>query len=461
MARSLVSPCDSNLTAIRNESQLLRKTIDAHGKTYGLTRDGSDWCVKALHPSDPITEVRGIPDHSAVPSVFLNYQSTYTLKPSAGATGTWSFESSLLPHPVNFMWYNKVDSLTNPLQPDTGTFLNSQLTGATHNLKYLAFKAMCQRWRLAYMSVTCYQDGPDLANQGTITACQAAVRPLNTFGTFADPADVFQTTTLQRYTAEDLPNFDTCQAMPNAFFTRSREGAYVPLKLTESCQDWISESDDVCLADIQRHFQATALLRVVPGQPVDLYPHCTGQAHDLVPMWYNGWSTPIFGESTSEMMNGTFAHICARNLSVDTSFTFFFRVGIEVQVAPSSTLSPQQKLSPEHDPLALETYFAIARQLKDAYPAEYNDAGKIWAVLSKAGQAALPAISAAFPGMAPVARVATKVLQVGDSIASRRKKKKAQKAQPSLTKLPVSAVRDTPSLAQLERARAVRARRSD
>jgi len=132
-----------------------------------------DWCIKALHPSDPITEVRGIPDHSSVPSLCMNYQATFRMSPEAGATGTWSFDATLVPHPITMINFMKTDS--------TGIvydcMMNPQIPGATHELKYIAFKELAQRWRLAYMSVTCYQDGPDLANQGTIVVAQNPVQP--------------------------------------------------------------------------------------------------------------------------------------------------------------------------------------------------------------------------------------------------------------------------------------------
>jgi hypothetical protein len=124
------------------------------------------------------------------------------------------------------------------------------------------------------------------------------------------------------------------------------------------------------------------------------------------------------------MLNGTWAFLCARNLALTTSFTFFVRCGIEMQVVPSSVLAPQLKLSPPQDEAAIRTYFAIARELKDGYPADYNDAGKIWDAISSTVKKILP-FAENIPGIGGAARAVSGMMTMGDKIrASRQKKKK-------------------------------------
>jgi len=94
----------------------------------------------------------------------------------------------------------------------------------------------------------------------------------------------------------------------------------------------------------------------------------------------------------------------------------YVRAGYEIQVAPGSIYSPQLKMSPPHDPVAIENYFQIARQLKDAYPADYNDLGKIWDVISGAAKAVSPFL-AAIPGIGPVlSSVVPMAAGAGDAI---------------------------------------------
>lgn len=369
-------------------AQLLKNVIMERGIPMGTTTNGADWCLKALHPSDPQTEVHGIPDRSAVPSLLMNYQSTFSLSPTPGATGTWQFDASLLPHPIDFMYVTSDDSV---IAGQERNFLNSQLLGADHANKYLSFIAMVQRWRLAYMSVTCYQDGPDLANQGSIVVAQVPTMPVryNFSGPNYFPAtgSLVSFPTVEEFMPEDRPNFVVSQGMPNAYFSRSREGAYVPLKLTETCQDWVSDAERVCTAKVTKFSTLpTESVYVLPTtSTISGFPHFS-----MIAAYYNGITQTSFAQATSPMLNGTWANISARNLSVATSFTFFVRCGIEMQVQPSSSIAPQLALSPQHDQQALDCYFAIARELKDGYPSDYNDLGKIWDAISAASKKALP-----------------------------------------------------------------------
>lgn len=66
-------------------------------------------------------------------------------------------------------------------------------------------------------------------------------------------------------------------------------------------------------------------------------------------------------------------------------------------------MSSFAQTSPEHDPVALGAYYAISRQLKDAYPADYNDLGKIVRTIA---DVAGPALSTIFPQFAIPIRAA-------------------------------------------------------
>lgn len=391
---------------------------------FGSTPTGADWCVKALHPSDPMTEVRGIPDQSALPSLCMNYQSTFTLTPPNGSTGLWQFDASLIPHPVCFMAY----SMTTSLGQQNGNLFNSQLEGATHATKYQAFKELAQRWRLAYMSVTVYQDGPDLANQGTLVVAQPPVSPRVRFvgsprGTSAGVAlPVLFAPKACEWTQEDRPDFNRSQAMPNAYFNKSKEGAYIPLKLTETCQDWVSEADEIGQAVFTPHPVPTANNTGIYslGNALAEYPF-----YDLAQILVDGTGY-LTGQSTSCPLSGNWAHVSARNLAVTTSYSFFVRCGIEMQVSPSSTLSPQLKLSPPYDPVALTTYYSVCRELKDAYPADYNTTGKLWGVIKQALNALDPYVKM-LPGANIIRPLGMAGVAVGDAVVARRQRKKKAK----------------------------------
>lgn len=364
----------------------------------GSTPSGTDWCIKALHPSDPLTEVRGIPDQSAAPSMFMNFQTVTTISPNNGATGTWSADIQLIPHPVGFSSYGKTDSTGQSF----GEILNSQLTGTTHIQKFDAFRQTFSKWRLAYAAVTIYQDGPDLANQGTVVACQKPVDPLTYVPNLGNLNGIYTGSSAYAHVFDlastDLPSYTSSQAMPNAYFGRSREGVYVPLKLTQTHQQWHGPHDLV--------YQGTnSSLVTDPASPAYLQmtlpfsnqPTSTGSYPFLTANTLHFYqSAPdqgnLAGSPTSNFCNGNWADICFKNLAVTTSLSLFFRFGFECQVTPASIYSPHLKLSPPYDPTAISAYFAIARELKDGFPSDFNDLGKIWSAIKDAASALSPVI---------------------------------------------------------------------
>lgn len=395
-----------------------------------MTPTGIDWCIKALHPSDPLTEVRGIPDRSAVPSLCMNYQTTSTLTIAPGQVSPWSFDLTLLPHPVFFAYWDGVKAYDPVLAlGGEGNFTNSQLgpAGSSPDVLTKSWLNLARRWRLCYMSVTVLQDGPDLANQGTIAVCQSTFEPRLTMTGFADVAQPYWSFKPLAYfdQTKEGPNFERAQAMPNAMLGRSREGAYVPLKLTDTCQKWQSEADGIIPVNVGTTFPTPQTGTVLaPTTLTPAYPF------PLVVPFYGTFGNTR-GDWIPALMNGSVAHICARNLSDQTSFTFQFRMGVEIQLDPSSTLTPQLKLSPQYDPLALETYFAIARELKDGYPADYNCIEKMWDAIKGALKFVAPPLLGAVPGGAALIPLVDPLLEgvtgVGRQIRTRRRSRK-QKA---------------------------------
>lgn len=383
--------------SVMNSKQLLKVVLDEHNLPFGTTENGKNWCIKALHPSDPLTEVDGIPDDCCFPSILVNYQSTYTLKPAAAATGTWSFDGQLFPHPIGLMSVELTDSTQDHTPVE---FLNSQITGNNHAEKYGNFAADFVRWRLAYAGVTVYQDGPDLSNQGTMTVCQRPLEfnrtYLSTTGTSTSGVGV-TVPMLPVLTAGDdiVPVFENCQNMPSAYFNNSKAGCYAPMRLSNTSHEWKSRLNAVTF-NASTTASDTLNYVVVPyaATPAS-YPFIS-----LTAAWAKSGAPPTYGgDPTSDFCNAYAVDICARNMSVNTSMTFFVRMGFEVQVDPGTMMSPFQKLSPPYDPTALATYQLISRELKDAYPADYNDLGEIWNVIKGVAHAVAPALNAVVPGL--------------------------------------------------------------
>lgn len=272
------------------------------------------------------------------------------------------------------------------------------------------------------MSVTIHQDGPDLANQGTIVACQVPIQPKiynsgvqmrsdRAGGVNPDDRSLVCLPHYAMFTDLDRPSYEASQAMPNAYFNNSKFGAYMPLKLTKTCQQWHSDSDNIAVlpynstSDFDEvgtwYDRGLGIVGPVGGDSWP-FPGLVPASITLPPSLPEDdprFATvaqsigEIQGYVTSALCNDVWGQISARNLSVQTSLSIFVRVGFEVQVLPSSVLSPHQKLSPPCDKEALAAYFHIARELKDAYPEDYNSVGKILAVIGKVAKEIAPSLS--------------------------------------------------------------------
>lgn len=357
----------------------------------------------------------------------MNYQTIERIGAPADAPSgsTWSYNGTLVPHPITFAAHH-VNS-NSPTQPSVYSVTNNaQIDGLTHRAKFSNFRSVARRWRLAYASATIIQDGPDLANQGTIVVAQVPLQPAFVNASFELPNPgaplrerfVVAMPRIGVFHSSDLPDFASSQGMPNAYFNSSKQGAYIPLKLTKTCQEWHSSSDAMLVAPTaNRNADETGsqfesgLTALSPGQEatwpfLDVNPaavplKAVGFDSDTMATIGDIPNDPITyaGDLTSALCNDVCAQITAQNMAVTTSLQIFYRFGFELQVLPQTMFSPQQKISPPYDGRAIKTYFAVSRELKDAYPEDYNSLGKIMKTIGEVvSDLVAPAANLIVPG---------------------------------------------------------------
>lgn len=143
-------------------------------------------------------------------------------------------------------------------------------------------------------------------------------------------------------------------------------------------------------------------------------------------------------------MNENWAHACFQNMSTETRLVCYFRFGVEIQALPTSPFSPYLKLSPPYDPAAIEAYFRISRELKDAYPADYNDLGKLWSVIKQVARRVLPAVGMLGPIGKTVSVLGSAILGPED--------RRIEESVPRPSQ-PEASIRDRPPAAVVEAAR--------
>jgi hypothetical protein len=356
----------------------------------------------------------------------MNFMSTFQFKAPTGSLDTWGFDLDLIPHPIAMGALNSFDASLSHV--NAGSLLNTQLTGADHDTKYQTFKGYAQRWRMTYCGLTLYQDGAALTNQGTVQACQRPVEPQYFYSTAgqitAGAVGIgFLARKAMLFQAGDQTTFETVSNMPNAYVGRSAEGVYMPLIVTETCQKWHGEHDEVQYNGKNSATDSLGGKQMAAATSTGKWPF-----YDCVsgPFQVSGTGTSVnVGSIVSKPASNIWGLICARNLDTTTSFTVVVRSGWELQCQPGTLLTPQLHLSPAYDPKAVAAYYAIRRELKDAYPADYNDWAKIWGVIKKVASVVLPGISMMGPIGAGVGAAGTAAVSVVDAITNAVSKRAA------------------------------------
>jgi len=371
----------------------LKELIMARGLALGETESGRQWCVKALHPAEPLVTLAGIPDEDSYPVVFQNYaQSVTLLNPLPGNEGNWDADVFFFPHPY-IIGAVRTTSATGVVT--WSTLLNEQIAGATFVVKKQTFLGLVQRYRIAYMGITGYHDASAVSNNGLIAAAQ-----------YMDTSKMFNVTGYATSSwfrpCEGWPDpprtFTQLQSMPNAYYGAAREGVYVPYRLSQTHQDWQNASDTVVHANnpwcLDADGYAGSIIPTTAPQPGYPYGLAIGPYSTVT----NAADWLLHRRSDCGVVQ-----ISIKQIAQDASFSFYYRSGWEYQVLPGSTLSCFARSSPEYDPQAISAYFKISRELKDAYPANFNDLGKILGVIANVAK---EVVSTAFPIARPILGIA-------------------------------------------------------
>jgi hypothetical protein len=372
-----------------------------NGRIIGSTPEGRAWALKALHPAAPELSLAGIPSKESNPIVLQNYAQSVQINPPTGSVGSWGFDAIFPAHPVFQGAVSIADAsaahtnFVSIVNPQLGNGINAAVNGLITS---------CEQYRMAYFGITGYHDSSAVANEGTLAVAQYAQ-----CSSYLSLTGATGTVTALGEEWPDLPRtFTQLQSMPNAYLSNAREGFYAPLKLSEEAFRWKASNDMVThLTTTWSQAQPVAGGSGVPGisssQPTwtAVVPSTNGQSfpYGLTSTTLSGATFAGPAQAVHRRCDSNVVHISARNLDLTASFTFYLRMGLEMRVLPASSLSSLQRFPPSQDLQAMEAFFAVSRELKDGYPSDYNDLGKI---LKDIGGVLLDVMPTIMPQLAPV-----------------------------------------------------------
>jgi hypothetical protein len=316
---------------------------------------------------------------SAAYSVMANYTMNFTLSRPAGFAGdTWNAEIYVFNDPTCWGCYYADDAGGG--HNALATMPNTQW-GADVDAATWAFIEQNERWRGVYYGVTMDLDATALTDQGNLVSCQTVVKPMS-FGR-PTPGSISRGVIPEvvAYQVNDTVEYVQAAQMPDVYAGKLKEGVYLPLRLDENHQRWHCAAEDLSLDGTATSWTigASGLDAVVPGNSTagttsgGLYPGIAAGGTSAAGIWE--------GAVHLRPCSSYVGAICIQNINAAASLRFTFRGGWELQVQPGTLQTPFQKPSVMYDPVAEEAYFAVRRQMKDAYPAAYNHFGKLWAVI--------------------------------------------------------------------------------
>jgi hypothetical protein len=423
------------------QSNKLRGVITDTAVPLGTTAHGSAWATKALHPADQITLDSGAPVGTGKPMAFLAFNNMYQIVPPAGlaATDTWACDVLTTGRdPLCFGSYAtaKTGAFTGSLIDKTyyaaGTpnrFMNPQVagSGATPEIAYAAkrdtFVNNVRKYRIAFAGFTFHMDAPALSNQGTVTATQYPVEDRDlTMGMCGLGGAVKAYRKLKVVPFTDYPDFAAIQNLPDVYSAEAKNGCYLPLKLGE--EDF--EMRAVANTNFVHGDWDVSAGGYVYNEPLNVHA-ATGVTNPLVPVTdvqINPATGAITAGGTALPVACTqVGHIAFRGLDPKATLYVYARLGFDIEVQPGSIYSPYVRNPVMEDDAAVRAYFAVSRQLKDAYPEEYNDLGEMFDLIVNTAADVLPAL---FPSSAPLAAGAKQLYKMIRGKSSKETKTEAQ-----------------------------------
>jgi hypothetical protein len=398
------------------------------------TAGGKAFTYEALHPSSheyPMTRVPG----GNMKSVAVRCDMVEDIDIVDDGTAV---DVAVIPSPMVPATIATVPPAGVTTPATTANFYNAALGGsfkigptAVDTRTFVAgFSSAVSAYRITAQSVTVELIASDLINQGSITAYQARLPPLTgSPGQYRDPTDSSDFGICHDYVLYPEPPVPSEGLMgTTAYTSKAKEGCYMPLKLTSF--KWRDTLDRAAF------FSCTRAQAIAPNYQV-IKP---AVGAPLVWPWYENRSTVLkFGDypASPKLCGHNFGLIRLSGLRAGVSVRVRVRQVLEISARPGTIYAPLLEPSLPPDETAVRMYEEISARMQDAYPASYNDLGKLKSIIAGLAKKVLPYVDPALdwlsnssiPVIGTGAKIAKTALGAGRQIAAVvNESKKAKRA---------------------------------
>lgn len=342
----------------------------------------AQWVMKALHPADGTIGAPQMPDGCPGYTVPVETTVVASINPGATVTTAWGANLTLVPHPTCLMAVDFTDGAS-AIVPYT--IRNTMFLGANTDSDIRVLMSQAEEWRLTAMSATVHLDATATTDSGTVVAAQYPVKPIplmtlacgfnNMTPVWHEPAIFHET--------NDQPSYNSLMMLPQAYHTNAKEGCYLPLKLSQTSQHWRSARENCSLCNIGQLTQQAVNVGGWTMQPgiggTPAFPNW-----DLTQFRLTAAYGVPSGAIQSAYLGDNFGRMAFKNLNPTAALVVKIRCCLELRVNPLSPQVTHLKPACPLDPAALAEYFRISVKLDDAYPASFNDGGKILGRIAQA-----------------------------------------------------------------------------
>lgn len=410
--------------------------LDLRNLPLATTPGGTNFAMKALHPSEHTIKAARLPGGNRL-SVALCSDAVQTFNISNPQTSVLVINSPDIICPCT-VHMTEADA---HVGTDVYAFMNSAFGGSViknptndyyNDRLQNSLIGKVEAYRITSQSVTVELIAPALSDQGTITSCQREIRPKTMSWVDSSTAE-----TMRMYSDVDwyiLPNLESSSMVlgTSAYTAKAREGAYQPLKLTDL--SW-KTFNDPSLPVMTKYTDMNTY-----GQqgyaPIKWFSVAASAAPEekrnpILPHFEDRVGVTSFDvlRPSPKPCGYNFGFTRVEGVSANTAVRVRVRQVVEIMAPPSTLYAPLLETALPPDETAIRMYFEVSARMADAYPAAYNDLGKLRDIVKRiAGgvfKYAEPALSLLSSVPGPVGTVAGIGKQVVGAVNTARERRKS------------------------------------
>lgn len=373
------------------------------------TPGGKNFAFKALHPAAHEIKTARVPGGNAMSACLCSDQVTTVSVPDANSSIDIVVSPNIVAPASLTVKYPGADAMQ---QIDPYTFFNAAFGGSVvksptsnHYRDFLTRLTAIQTYRITSQSVTVELIAPSLSNQGTITAAQYHLPPRVTgFAERQLNADSYSDRYAQIYPKillfEEPVNPSQLVLGTSAYTSKARDGCYMPLKLTNL--DFQNMNDPAMMKTVPTELCRQGAIEFSAGG-IDRFPYYINKTGDELA------NTPVF----PPFCGYNFGFITIAGVAADVAVRVRVRQVVEITSYPSSTYSPIMEVALPPDDVSIRMYYEVSQRMQDAYPASYNDLGKLRGIINTIAKKVSPFVSPALDILSHLPGVAGAVGKIG------------------------------------------------